>query len=113
MQRLQFVTQVTAFPTLTSATPQKTTPIDQASAITGNTAGAAGTSGVNASAEGGGSKTVLREFTFNVLTGFLWVAAQGEEYVMSAGGTSGFGVYLAATPGTLSGWTGALEFEEV
>lgn len=113
MQRVQLVTQVTAFPTLTSVTPAKTTPIDQASAITGGTAGAAGTCGVNASAEGAGAKTVVDEDVFNVLTGYLWVPSQGEEQVMSAGGAAGFGVYLPDAPGTASGWTAKCWYEEI
>lgn len=113
MQRVQFVTQVTAFPTLTSVTPAKSTPIDQASAITGATNGAAGTCGVNASAEGAGSKTVIDEMTFNCLTGLLWVPTQGEEDVMSASGASGFGVFFVDAPGTSAGWTGVLTYEEV
>src|SRR5690348_8870991 len=51
-QRLQFVSQVTAFPTLVSATPRAQHLGDpNASIITGGTAGAAGTCGINASAE--------------------------------------------------------------
>src|SRR5687768_11725408 len=65
-QRVQLVTQATAFPTLTSATPRKTKINDPASGIVGGTAGAAGTAGINASAEGGGTKTVIVEDAFNV-----------------------------------------------
>src|SRR3954463_16002872 len=72
-QRVQLNTQVTSFPTLVSATPAKTSLIDQASAITGATTGAAGTAGVNASAEGAGAKTVIFPDDFNVLNGWLWV----------------------------------------
>src|SRR5882757_7056990 len=53
--RIQTNTQVTAFPTLTSATPSKNKFGDPASGITGGTAGAAGTAGINASAEGAGA----------------------------------------------------------
>src|SRR5712691_10005081 len=49
-QKVQINTQVTSFPTVVSVTPSKTTSVDQASAITGGTTGAAGTCGVNASA---------------------------------------------------------------
>src|SRR4051812_3701814 len=58
-QRIQINSQVTAFPTLTSQAPVADSGIDQASKITGGTAGAAGTSGINASAEGAGGKTVI------------------------------------------------------
>src|SRR3954470_11300380 len=53
-QRVQLVTQVTSFPTLTAATPSKLKFADSVSVITGGTAGAAGTAGINASAEGAG-----------------------------------------------------------
>ena len=77
-QRVQIVSQVTAFPTLTSATPGKLHSSDPASQITGGTSGAAGTSGINASAEGGGSKTVLWESAFNIVgPGFLWLPGLG------------------------------------
>ena len=58
-QRVQINTQVSAFPTLTSQTPTKQWLLDPASQITGGSAGAAGTAGINASATGGnGSVTV-------------------------------------------------------
>src|ERR1700691_2076654 len=71
-QRVQLETQVTAFPTLTSAAPKNRKPSDpNASVITGGTGGAAGTSGINASAEGAGSKTAQFDDAFNVLNGYL------------------------------------------
>ena len=73
-QRVQLNTQVTAFPTLVTIDPEPTAPIDQASTIVGGTAGAAGTSGKNASAEGAGAKTIIQPDAFNVLNGWLWVA---------------------------------------
>src|SRR4051794_35754301 len=73
-QRIQAETQVTAFPTLTAATPRSLKRSDSvASLIAGGTAGAAGTCGINASAEGAGTKTVMFEDNFNVLNGYLWV----------------------------------------
>jgi len=111
-QRIQLVTQVTAFPTLTSTTPVQTSTRDQASAITGGTAGAAGTSGTNASAEGAGAKTILHASVFNILTGWLWVPTPAEVIVMSAGASSGFGVFLPAAPSSTSGWNCVVEFEE-
>lgn len=111
-QRVQFNTQVTAFPTLTSATPAKTTTIDQASQITGGTAGAAGTAGVNASAEGAGAKTVLMPDSFNVLNGHLWVGTPVEVYDAPAGASAGFGYHFPAAPTTLSGWSGGITFQE-
>ena len=84
-QRVQLNTKVTVFPTLTSQTPAKTTSIDQASAITGGTAGAAGTAGINASAEGAGAKTVIIPDSFNVLNGYLWVPTPSEAFDHPAG----------------------------
>lgn len=111
--RIQLNTQVTAFPTLTAATPRKTAPLDQASVITGGTAGAAGTAGINASAEGAGAKTLIYGDAFNALNGWLWVPTPSEVIVMSAGGAAGFGLHFPAAPATLSGWNFGVEFEEV
>ena len=112
MQRVQLSTQVTAFPTLVSATPVATSIIDQASKITGGTAGAAGTCGINASAEGAGAKTVLLSDQFNVLNGWLWVPIPEDRPVLSAGSTSGIGLVFPAAPATLTGWSGYIEFRE-
>lgn len=112
-QRVQLVTQVTAFPTLTTATPRPTSLIDQASKIAGGTAGAAGTCGINASAEGAGTKTVMHEDAFNVLSGWLWVPTPNEVIEMSAGLTSGFGLHLPVAPTSLTNWSFGVEFMEV
>jgi hypothetical protein len=113
-QRIQVETQVTAFPTLVSATPKKLKPADpNASVITGGTAGAAGTSGINASAEGAGTKTVLWGDNFNVLNGYLWVATPPETVVMPAGYASGLGLFLPAAAASLSNWGAGMNFREV
>ena len=111
-QRVQLNTQVTAFPTLTSQAPEKTAPLDGASTIVGGTAGAAGTSGINASAEGAGAKTVLQPDAFNVLNGWLWVATPLETYMISASLASGFGLHFPAAPATLTSWNAGLVFAE-
>ena len=111
-QRCQFNTQVTAFPTLTSATPAKVSLNDPASNITGGTAGAAGTAGINASAEGAGTKTVLVNDTFNNLNGYLWVPTPREVFKLNAGAASGFGFHFPVAPGSLSNWQVALTFGE-
>src|SRR5258705_12874077 len=49
-QRINLETQVTSFPTLTASTPVKLKFADAVSVITGNTSGAAGQAGINASA---------------------------------------------------------------
>ncbi len=113
-QRVQLVSQVTAFPTLTSSTPAKTKRADpNVSIIVGGTAGAAGTSGVNASAEGAGAKTVIWEDAFNVLNGWLHVPTPPETIVMPAGSTSGLGVFFPVAPATLTNWAVGAVFREV
>ncbi len=104
-QRVQLNTQVTAFPTLTSTTPGKLKLSDPVSAIAGGTAGAAGTCGTNASAEGAGTKTVLMSDAFNVLNGWLWVPTPLETIVMNASAASGFGLHLPVAPTTLTNWS--------
>jgi len=112
-QRVQLNTQVTAFPTLTSATPGKTKLLDPVSAITGGTAGAAGTSGINASAEGAGTKTVVFPDAFNVLNGWLWVPTPKETFVMNASAASGFGLHFPAAPTTLTSWNAGCVYAEM
>jgi hypothetical protein len=114
-QRIQLVTQVTAFPTVTSATPTKLKPSDpNASVITGGTAGSAGTAGTNASAEGAGAKTAVWDDAFNVLNGWLHVPTPAETRVMPAGFASGLGLYFPVTPSvSTAGWAFGLVFREV
>lgn len=111
-QRVQLNTQVTAFPTLVSTTPNATSPIDQASKIIGGTTGAAGTAGTNASAEGGGAKTILAADAFNVLNGWLWVPTPPETILMSAGLSSGFGLHFPAAPTALTNWNCGIVYRE-
>lgn len=112
-QRVQTNTQVTAFPTLTSATPSKLTLGDPTSGITGGTAGAAGTAGINASAEGAGSKSNIVSDTFNNLNGHLWVPTPAEVIRLGAGASSGFGYHLPVAPGSLSNWQCGVNFSEL
>ena len=112
-QRVQLSTQVTAFPTLTSQTPQKTKLLDPVSQITGGTAGAAGTSGINASAEGAGAKTIVVPDSFNTLNGWLWVPTPKETMMLNAGAASGLGLHFPAAPTTLTNWNAGMTFAEV
>jgi hypothetical protein len=112
-QRVEVVSQVSAFPTLTSFTPTKLKPGDPASAITGGTAGAAGTCGINASAEGAGSKSVILADAFNVINGWLWVPTPQERLILPASWASGLGLYFPATPGTLTNWHAGLIYKEI
>lgn len=111
-QRVQFSSQVTAFPTLTGTTPEKTTELDGVSTIVSGTAGAAGTSGTDASAEGAGAKTVLLPDAFNVLNGWLWVATPDEVFIHSASLSSGFGLVFPTAPTTLTNWNAGLVYKE-
>lgn len=112
-QRVQLSTQVTAFPTLTSATPSKNKQGDPASGITGGTAGAAGTAGINASAEGAGTKTVVIPDTFNNLNGYLWVPTPREVIALGAGIASGLGLHLPVAPGSLTNWQCGMTYGEL
>lgn len=112
-QRVQLTTQVTAFPTLTSQAPKTLKLGDAASSITGGTAGAAGTSGINASAEGAGTKTVRIEDSFNVLNGYLWLPGPSETIILQAGSASGFNLFLPVAPATLTNWAFGVVFREI
>ena len=113
-QRVQLNTQVSAFPTLVSQAPVVLKAGDPASKITGGTAGAAGTSGINASAEGAGTKTAVYADAFNVLNGWLWVPTPYETIIESAQSTAhGFGISFPATPVTLTNWNAGLVFREL
>lgn len=113
-QRVQLNTQVTAFPTLVSQTPAKLELADSASLITGATTGAAGTSGINASAEGAGAKTIIWADVFNVVNGWLFVATPDETVKMSAGATSGLGMHLpvAVGAGNVANWAFGMSWLE-
>ena len=101
-QRVQIVTQPTTFPTLVSATPRPQSSADIASVITGNTTGAAGTCGVNASAEGAGAKTVCWPDAFDAMAGFLRVLTPAEYHEMNSGTAAGLGVYFPVATGAFS-----------
>jgi len=111
-QRVQINTQVSAFPTLTSQTPAKNWLLDPASQITGGSAGAAGTAGVNASAEGAGAKTILYPDAFSIVNGWLWVPTPPETYTLNAGAASGMGLHFPAAPGSLGNWNAGMVFRE-
>jgi hypothetical protein len=112
-QRVQLSTQVTAFPTLTSKTPQPLVLGTAASAIAGATTGAAGTSGINASAEGAGAKTVLWPDAFNVLNGWLWLPSREERIILPAGAAYGLGLVFPVAPAGLTGWSFGMVFKEL
>lgn len=112
-QRVQLNTQVTAFPTVTSQAPAKLKTGDPVSGIVGGTAGAAGTSGINASAEGAGAKTVIWADAFNVLNGWLWVPTPRETVMVQAAAAAGFGLHFPVAPATLTNWAFGLVLAEL
>jgi hypothetical protein len=113
-QRIQISTQVSTFPTLTSQAPVTLKSGDPASKITGGTAGAAGTSGINASAEGAGGKTVIYGDAFNVLNGWLWVPTPYETIIEAAQSTAhGIGLVFPANPTTTTNWNAGAVFREI
>jgi hypothetical protein len=112
-QGVRLGTKITAFPTLVSATPAKTKLGDPASALVGNTTGAAGTAGINSSANGGGTEVGIYPDNFNALNGWLWVATPPETIMLMPGGTSGFFHQFTSTPGTLTGWSFGVCYREI
>lgn len=112
-QSVALRTQVTAFPTLTGATPRKLKLLDPISAIVSGTAGAAGTSGVNASVAGAGAKSEVYDDNFNVLNGWLWVPTPRDTIIMNASAASGFGLYFPVQPSTLTSWSAGLSYAEL
>jgi hypothetical protein len=111
-QRIQLSTQVSSFPTLTGATPAKNWLLDPVSQIISGTAGAAGTSGVNASAEGAGAKSIIYPDAFSIVNGWLAVPTPAETWMLNAGAASGMGVYLPAAPGSTGNWNAGMVFRE-
>jgi hypothetical protein len=110
-QRIQWHIKGSAFPTLTSATPQAIRLSDPASGIVGGTAGAVGTAGINASAEGAGTETLIWPDAFNVLNGWLWLPTP-DEYIIVPPDTA-IGLKFPVAPVTLSGWNFGLVFLEI
>ena len=112
-QRIVLGTKVAAFGTLVGVTPAKTVTIDATSLIVSGTAEAAGTSGINASAEGAGVLTTIIADSFNVLNGWLWVPTPADTIILSAGSASAFNAQFPAAPATLSGWSWGCTFREI
>ena len=112
-QGVRLGTKVTAFPTLVSATPAKTSLGLPTANLTGGTAGAAGTCGVNSSANGGGTEIGIYPDNFNVLNGWLWVPTPSETMLAMPGCTSGNFLQFTSTPGTLTGWSWGVVYREI
>lgn len=99
--------------TVTSQAPKNIRPVGgPASGIAGSTAPAGGTarSGIISSADSGGTYTNVRPFNFPNTAGYLYKPDQTEEIWIPP--STLWVVRFIAAPGTLTGWTMALEFEE-
>lgn len=100
--------------TMTSATPRPISPAGgPASGITGSTApaGTAAKVGTDSSADSGGAYVTLRPFTFHNLNGYLWVPTPSE--VIEVPPATVIVVQLLASPTGTTGWTIAVDFEEL
>jgi len=112
-QRVQLLRQAAALPTVVSETPEKMKEGDPVSQIVGGTALAAGTCGINASAEGAGTKTPILEDAFNVLNGWLWVATPAETIILSPGSANVFSLFLPVAPPSTANWAFGLTYREL
>jgi hypothetical protein len=114
MCRAEFATRDTAGTlTMTSLAPTAVRPIGgPASGFSGNTAPAGGTgrSGINSSADSGGTYTSIYPFNFANTAGYLWKPAPDEELWVPA--STLFVVRFTTAPGTTTGWTFALTLDE-
>lgn len=112
--RVQLNTQVSTFPTVVGQTPVKLKASDPVSQIISGTATAAGTSGINASAEGAGAKTVVYGDAFNCLNGWLWVPTPRETIIEAAQATAhSFGLHFPTAPTTLTNWNAGIVYSEL
>jgi len=103
--------------TLTSVTPVPLNKGGVASAFTGGTDGTAALSiGMAASVDTSGAyATVFYNWNFCNLNGMLWIPTPGEEIIMHASASSlgNFVIKPTVAPGTLTGWTFNVVWEEL
>lgn len=114
-QRIELGYKSAVFSTLTSATPAKTKSSDPASLIIGGTAGAAGTAGINASAEGAGATSVIIPDAFNVLVGYLWTPnfSLGETIMLNSAAAAAFYMKFPVAPASLANWAFGVTYREL
>lgn len=114
-QRVDITTRGTQFPTLVAATPVQIKMQDTASVLVGSTTGAAGTAGINASAEGAAATypSFILEDAFNVLNGWLMVPTPAETIINPAGHGTGLSMRFPVAPATLTSWSFGCQFREV
>jgi hypothetical protein len=111
-QRVHLSTQPTSFPSVTGVTPVKLNTSDPVSVIVSGSAGAAGTCGVNASAEGAGSKTTVIPDAFYNLNGWLWVPGTDDGIVLPASSSSGLSLFFPAIT-TQASWNAGIIYTEL
>lgn len=112
-QRVILATKGTAFSTLGALTPAQLKLQDTASVIVGSTTEAAGTAGVNASAEGAGAYVIISQDAFNVLNGWLMVPTPPETIIAPASHGSALIMQFPVAPATLTSWSFGLQYREV
>ena len=104
-------TKVTAFGTYTSTAPVGHFAGGRAAGIVGGTAGAEGTSGTDASAEGAGAVTPIIYDGFNNLNGWLWVPTPEERIILPA--DTAIVLKIVGTPAALANWSAGITFTEI
>ena len=99
--------------TMTSATPNNMVLGGPAGGLTGNTAPAGGDGriGITSSADSGGTYTQRRPFNFHNLNGYLYVTTPQDRIIVPP--STVLVVRFAAAPGTTTGWTFSMEYEEL
>jgi hypothetical protein len=115
-QRVHITQRGTTFPTLVAATPVTLKMQDpNASVLVGSTTGSAGTSGINASAEGGSATYpfFILEDAFNVLNGWLMVPTPPETIINPAGHGTGISLRFPTAAATLQSWSFGCQFREI
>lgn len=114
-QRIELGLKSAAFSTLTAATPARTKSSDPLSLIVGGTAGAAGTAGINASAEGAGATALIIPDAFNVVLGYLWTpnVTAGETIMLNSAAAAAFYMRFPVAPGSLTNWTFGVTYREL
>lgn len=107
--------KASVFGTYVSATPAKVKTSDAVSGITGATSGAAGTAGVNASAEGAGAITTIWSEVLNNFIPWTWnpLLTLGQTVVVSGADALAFYLKLQTTPTTLTGWNFGIQYREI
>lgn len=107
---IKIALKASAFPTVSAATPAPHFIGGRVSGIIGGTAGAEGTAGIDASAEGAGAVTNIIVDGFNNLNGWLWVPTPEERIRVPA--DTAVILKLIGTPATLTNWFFGLTYEE-